>query len=208
MLDTAIALWAVPLAFLETFSRSSRAGRALSDATMIDLLKRMRAGAIPVGGFIILSSALSALILAVSSQPLASALLEARAIVIAICAASVALSLVSSAWFEDVHDAAGATYLTLFAAAASVVLASPLVLATSQATGMINAVLAVNPFVGVASATGFDLLRTDVLYRNLPYGQRLFEYPAWSSVAGIYLTAAACCLTGLFWLRSKETSCA
>ena len=67
--------------------------------------------------------------------------------------------------------------------------------ATPNASFLIQPSLVVNPFVGLASAMEFDLLRAEPFYQICPIGQRKFDYPSGWTVASVHLLVSL----SLFW---------
>lgn len=129
-----------------------------------------------------------------------------RAVLAAIAAAAAGLARLARRLTRDVHDAAAAVYLVLLAASGGVVFAAPL-LARITGAGLIAGLLLANPLVGMASATGFDLMRTDLLYQITPIGQRFFDYPSWQAAATVYTGVAALCTAASMLFRSREVQC-
>jgi hypothetical protein len=145
---------------------------------------------------------------ALSDRVGGDAVLATRTLVAAAGAAAFAIARLAAAACRDIYDAAGLAYGAVVLAAGGVVFAAPLLARVPESGALIPALLLVNPFVATASATAFDLLRTDVLYRATPIAQRFFEYPAWHTAAAAYAAgAAACALATMFLTRDREARC-
>jgi hypothetical protein len=69
----------------------------------------------------------------------------------------------------------------------------------AHAGGLIQAVLLINPFVGVSAVLGYDIVRTEGLYHLSPIGQRQFVYPPWYVAAAVSLLAAFGLIAGTIW---------
>lgn len=132
---------------------------------------------------------------------------SARLLLAAIAALAGAAAWLASRVWRDVYDAAAVVYLAMVLAVGGVVIAAPLLARLSNADTLIGALLAANPLVAMASATGFDVMRTEWLYRATPIGQRLFAYPSWYAAASLYAAAAAICLMLTYVFRSREARC-
>ncbi len=187
MLDCAGALAAMPLLALGRGSRTPRVATAAVFLTATGLVAA----------------------LAVHSDRVASAdAVSARLLLLATAAAAFGAARLSRAFCRDVYDAAGLVYGVLLLAAGGVVFAAPLLARIPESGALIPALLLANPFVTTASATAFDVLRTDALYRATPIGQRLFEYPAWYVATGAYAAVAAVCsAASVFVIRFREARC-
>lgn len=194
LFDAGVALIVVPLLVLECFSWSSR--RPWRDRVGRGLL-------VVISGFLITTLALLALPW-LSSRVEWVSIVGTRVLLATVCAAALGLGLLASSLFRDVHDAAAATYLLLALAIGGVVIAGPALVRISNADSAIAVLLVTNPMVAMASATSFDLLRTEALYRSSPIGQRLFEYPSWQSAAALYGLAAVCLVCATIWIRWRE----
>lgn len=187
MLDCAGSLVAMPLLAL---GRGSRTPRVVTAAVILTTTGLVAA-------------------LAVHSDRVESAdAVAARLLLLATAAAAFSAARLSRALCRDVYDAAGLVYGALLLAAGGVVFAAPLLVRVPESGAVIPALLLANPFVTTASATSFDVLRTEALYRATPIGQRLFEYPAWYVATGVYAAVAAICSTAsVFVIRSREARC-
>ena len=93
-------------------------------------------------------------------------------------------------WKSNVVDAAGVVYALVIACVAGLILLGPVESAIGS-DGLVQSALVVNPFVGVASALEFDLMRSEWLYRISPLARRGFEYPSPYAAAGVYALGAA-----------------
>ena len=187
MLDTAAALVAMPLLALACDRRAP--------------------GAV-AGGLFAATTALVVVVAGASDRVSVGDAAAARVLLLATAAAAFGLAQLAGALCRDVFDAAGLVYGGLLVASGGVVFAAPLLARVPEAGSLIPPLLLVNPFVATASATAFDLLRTDVLYRATPIGQRLFDYPAWYTAAAAYTAAAgACGAATAYVIPSREARC-
>lgn len=111
----------------------------------------------------------------------------------AVC--SLALGSYVSLVCRDLVSAVALALLVTVLVCAGPVWLGPVIDATPDASLLIQPALAVNPFVGMASAMEFDLFRAEPFYQICPIGQRKFEYPSCWTVASVQLLASL----PLFW---------
>ena len=93
-------------------------------------------------------------------------------------------------WSANVVDAAGVVYGLVAACVAGLILIGPVASAVGS-NGLVQSALVVNPFVGVASALEFDLLRSEWLYRISPVARRGFQYPSPYAATAVYAFGTA-----------------
>ena len=91
--------------------------------------------------------------------------------------------------------AAGVSLLILVLLSTEPIWFGPIINLMPDAPILIQSSLLINPFVGVASAINFDILRTDPFYQICPIGQLRFQYPSCWSVASFNLLMAF----AIFW---------
>lgn len=111
----------------------------------------------------------------------------------AVCA--LALGCYVSLVCRDLVSAVALALLITIVVCAGPLWLGPVIDATPDASLLIQPSLAVNPFVGLASAMGFDLFRAEPFYQICPIGQRKFDYPSCWTVASVQLLASL----PLFW---------
>jgi hypothetical protein len=111
----------------------------------------------------------------------------------AICA--LALGSYVSLVCRDLVSAVALALLVTVLVCAGPVWLGPVIDATPHASFLIQPALAVNPFVGMASAMEFDLFRAEPFYQICPIGQRKFDYPSCWTVASVQMLASL----PLFW---------
>ena len=107
--------------------------------------------------------------------------------------------------FRNAVDVAGLVYVTVVVCVAGLVFVGPIVSSTGG-DGVVRAAIVVNPFVGVASALEFDLLRSEWVYRISPLGRRGLEYPSPYSVLGVYSFGTIMFLFGAGWKGPEGNS--
>jgi hypothetical protein len=122
-------------------------------------------------------------------------LIISRATLWAATLALAALGAVCASSFSDPLDAAGCALALAFVVAAGVLVVGPA--AAGAPTSVINAALLASPIVAIASAADIDILRGDVLYRLSPLAHIRFDYPAWQTAVGIYVTVGFACFTAM-----------
>lgn len=200
--ETATILVGAPLLTLAAFSRPARRAcvraRLASGERPVAIVWRRLCGALPrAAGFVALATLVlgGAAVLA-ARGPAPGAVIAAQLMLLAVAFGLASLGLVCSALFADVHDAAAVAYATLAVVLSAMLVAGPYIARAPDAAHAIRAVLVVNPLVGVASILEFDAMRGELLYRISPIGQRRFEYPAWYTIAALYLAAAVVCAGG------------
>jgi hypothetical protein len=102
--------------------------------------------------------------------------------------------------------AAGLAALLSLLAICSPVVLTPALADGGGTTSLIEASLLVSPVVGLATASGLDPMRSELLYRASPIGQRRFAYPS-TSAASMFFAAAAIILSltsvGISVLRKR-----
>jgi hypothetical protein len=111
----------------------------------------------------------------------------------AVCA--LALGSYLSLVCRDLVSALALALLITVLVCAGPVWLGPVIDATPDAALVIQPALAVNPFVGLASAIEFDLFRAEPFYQICPIGQRKFDYPSCWTVASVQMLASL----PLFW---------
>lgn len=84
---------------------------------------------------------------------------------------------------KTAFSAAGLAWLILTLICTEPIWFGPIINVAPDTPILIQASLLINPFVGVASALGFDVLRSDPFYQICPIGQLRFQYPSCWSVA-------------------------
>jgi len=143
-----------------------------------------------------LAPALAALLLKAFFGGLPAPAIVAAALALtpfAVCA--LALGSYSSLVCRDLVSAVAlALFITALVCAGPMWL-GPVIDASPDASLLIQPSLAVNPFVGLASAIEFDLFRAEPFYQICPIGQRKFDYPSCWTVASVQLLASLL----LFW---------
>jgi hypothetical protein len=122
-------------------------------------------------------------------------LIISRATLWAATLALAALGAVCASSFSDPLDAAGCALALALVVAAGVLVVGPA--AAGAPTGVINAALLASPVVAIASAADIDILRGDVLYRLSPLAHIRFDYPAWQTAFGIYVTVGFACFAAM-----------
>jgi hypothetical protein len=96
---------------------------------------------------------------------------------------------------RDLVSAVALALLITVVVCAGPIWLGPVIDATPDAALLIQPSLAVNPFVGLASAMEFDLFREEPFYQICPIGQRKFDYPSCWTVASVQMLASL----PLFW---------
>ena len=130
--------------------------------------------------------------LAFTSVLASQGVLAGFVLVVASCA------VLMSHWHANVVDAAGVVYALVLACVAGLILLGPVDSAIGS-EGLVQSALVANPFVGVASALEFDLMRSEWLYRISPLARRGFRYPSPYAAAGVYAIATALFFFGAVW---------
>lgn len=113
---------------------------------------------------------------------------------------AIALFSLSSGFYAAVvcrnaYSAAGLSFLIMVLICTEPVWFGPVISAIPEPSAMIQFSLLINPFVNVAAALNFDILRIDPFYQICPIGQLRFNYPSlWSAVLFNVLVASV-----IFW---------
>ena len=121
-------------------------------------------------------------------------LIRASAVVMFMALGAAAVGCYCSVRCADMFSSAGLALLFVILLILEPIWLGPVI---GSAPFLIQPSLLINPFAGLASAMDFDLFRTEPLYQICPIGQLRFEYPAWWSVAVLYVS-----MTFLFLWRS------
>jgi hypothetical protein len=115
---------------------------------------------------------------------------------------SVTLALAAlGAWlgtlFRDPLDAAAVAVTAALAAAYGVLVAGAPV--GELSAPILKAALLASPVLTVATAAQVDLVRSDIWYQISPLAHVRLEYPAWSTVCGVYLAAGFAGFFATMW---------
>jgi len=186
LLDVSAALVALPLLVIGGAARSAR-------STVLAIFVLTSAGIWTID--------------ALSTRVDGAVVYATRLLLASIAAMTVGAARLAAAVWRDVYDAAGAVLTAVAAVTGAVVFAAPALTRLGDADTLIAGLLAANPLVAMAGAAGFDLLRTDLLYRITPVAQRFFEYPSWGFTALLYSIIALICWSAAAIVHSREARC-
>jgi hypothetical protein len=122
-------------------------------------------------------------------------LIISRATLWAATVALAALGAFCASSFSDPLDAAGCALAVALVVAAGVLVVGPA--AAGAPTRVINAALLASPIVAITSAADIDILRGNLLYRLSPLAHIRFDYPAWQTAFGVYITVGCACFLAM-----------
>jgi len=192
LVETALVVCLSPLFSLQATLATVLLSPARSATTVLG--KLLLPGAFAAG--IVVASALAVISLNLAfGGVLVVEIVQTHSLLLAYTLGLLALGCFCSAVCRTTLAAAGVTYLVVSCLVGMVIIVGPLISRLSQVDVFIHAVLVVNPFIGISSALGFDIMRTTWVYMLSPIGQRQFIYPAWYTV-GVCYVLSACLLCG------------
>lgn len=204
MCETAVLLFVIPLLAV------NRMGSEMLSSTIAQFVSaQMHSGKIAVKIFghplviaILLCGipGLIALIIREFTGGIPAALaIRAFLMTLAITVFALSIGFYCSVICKTALSAAGMALLILAVICTEPIWFGPVISLAPDTPILIQASLLINPFVGMASALNFDILRTDPLYQICPIGQLRFQYPSCWSVALFNL------LAGLFFFWRSAT---
>jgi hypothetical protein len=97
--------------------------------------------------------------------------------------------------FADALDAAGCSLVTVLAASAGVFVCGSWLFAAPRP--VVDAAIAVNPFVTIMAASQIDVARMSVPYQMSALAHVDVQYPVWTTACVRYIGAAVVCLAGV-----------
>jgi hypothetical protein len=125
----------------------------------------------------------------------AAGIMKASLMALPIAVFALSIGFYCSIICKTVFSAAGLALLLLVLICTEPIWLGPLINRAPESSFLIQFSLLINPFIGMASALDFDLLRTDPFYQISPIGQLRFHYPScWSAASVQFLMALA-----IFW---------
>jgi hypothetical protein len=119
----------------------------------------------------------------------------ASLLMLTIAAFALSLGFYCSVICRTAFSGAGLALLILVLVCTEPIWFAPIINLAPDTPVLIQSTLLINPFVGVASALKFDILRTNPLYHICPIGQLRFQYPSCWSIASYNLLLALV----IFW---------
>ena len=137
----------------------------------------------------------------------ASELLPAHLQLLLIALVFMLFGLFCSIVFRDSVTAAGVCMVVSMVSVTAPILAGPVVARMANAERVIESALLVSPVVSMATVTGVDVMRLELIYRINPLGRRGFTYPAPEANALYSLVLAATFLAACIgWIRMRGRS--
>jgi hypothetical protein len=122
-------------------------------------------------------------------------LLRASLILLAIAIFMVSIGFYASVVCRNALSAAALTLFIVVLICTEPIWFGPVINSFPDAYLLIQSSLLINPFVNVAAALHFDIMRTNPFYHICPIGQLQFQYPSFWSAALFYLLMALV----IFW---------
>lgn len=116
----------------------------------------------------------------------------------------VALGLLCSTQLRSASSAAAVAYLMVLIMLAAPLAIGPAVARRPGAEGVINVALVTSPITSLAAALEFDLMRSEIVYRLSPIGQRRFRYPTSSTVLALQAGFLGLAFAGSVWSFSRQ----
>jgi|WetSurSiteA1Bulk_404760.scaffolds.fasta_scaffold24462_2 hypothetical protein len=122
-------------------------------------------------------------------------IIQASLVISTIAVFALSVGFYCSTVCKNAFSAAGFALLILALICTEPIWFGPVINSIPNQSLLIQSSLLMNPFIGVASALNFDILRTDPFYQICPIGQLRFHYPSWWSAASFNVLIAL----AIFW---------
>jgi hypothetical protein len=200
MSEIAVILFIIPLLAVNRMdfeTRSANGSQSLSTQTSLTGIATKVIGyPLLITVILCLIPGLAALIVKDLSGGIPAAdIIRASLVISTIAVFALSVGFYCSTVCRNAFTAAGFALLILALVCTEPIWFGPVINSIPDQSIPIQSSLLMNPFIGVASALNFDILRTDPFYHICPIGQLRFHYPSWWSVASFNLLVSL----AIFW---------